>query len=75
MYQYIFQFREIYVVTTHINLTIKHIFYHVNHYPDGNSKFVTNTNSQPCLSLSVCSYHVKDAFQSESALYSYMIVK
>ena len=49
MCQYTFQFRQICVVTTHNNLTIKHIFfYHVNHYPHGTSIFVTNTNSQPC---------------------------
>ena len=71
MYQHIFEFKC--VVTTHINLTI--FFYHVNHYPHGTSNFVTKTNSQPSLSLSACSYHVKYAFQSESALYRCMNVK
>ena len=74
MYQYIFQFRKIYAVITYINLTIKHIN-HINHYQHGATKFVTSTNSQPSLSRSVCSYHIKYAFQSESTPYSCMNVK
>ena len=70
MYQYIFQLRQVCVVTTHMNLTII-----MSTTIRTASTQHTNTNLQPCLSLSVFSYHVKYIFQSESALYICMNVK
>ena len=46
MYQYIFQFRQMCIATTQINLTIKHIFF-ITSTTIHNSKFVTSNKGIP----------------------------